>query len=165
MLAGEYVGNGAPFPITVIGVHNRSLSGIEGTSATANRVRQKRLEQALELANYVQSLQTAEPNRRIVLIGDFNAFQYSDGFVDSMGIITGHLDPNGAIQAGHADVVDPNLVDQLGSLPAAERYSFLFGGSAQVLDHTLTTPNLSTRISAASQYRARQRRRASRVPR
>lgn len=143
VLEADYVGNGASFPITVIGVHGRSLSGIEGTSAGANRVRQKRLEQALELARYIQSRQVADPARRIVVTGDFNAFQFSDGFVDVVGIITGNLDPDGAIQPGHEDVVEPNLVDRINDLPAVERYSFVFGGSAQALDHTLTTANLS----------------------
>jgi hypothetical protein len=124
-------------------VHGRSLTGIEGTSASANRVRQKRLEQSLELAQYIQGRQTADPSRRIVVTGDFNAFEFSDGFVDVVGLISGDLDPNGAIQAGHADLVEPNLVDQVSSLPPAERYSFIFGGSAQVLDHMLTTANLN----------------------
>lgn len=148
VLQAEYVGNGAPFPITVIGIHGRSLSGIEGTGSSANRVRQKRLEQATEIAQYIQSLQVADPGRRIVVTGDFNAFEYSDGYVDVVGLMTGNLDPNGAIQPGHADHVEPNLVDQVNSLPAAERYSFIFGGSAQVLDHMLTTSNLNDHVRA-----------------
>jgi hypothetical protein len=137
------VANGAPFPFTVIGVHNRSLSGIEGTSASANRVRQKRLEQADELARYIQGRQIADPTRRLVVTGDFNAFQFSDGYVDVVGIISGHLDPNGAIQPGHVDHVEPNLADRVNDLPPAERYSFVFDGSAQVLDHMLTSANLN----------------------
>ena len=35
------------------------------------------------------------------------------------------------------DVVDPNLTNQLLSEPEAERYSFIFDGSAQALDHAL----------------------------
>jgi len=142
VLEGEYVANGMPFPLTVIGVHGRSLSGIEGTSDSANRVRQKRLEQALELANYIQGLQ-ADPARRIVVTGDFNAFQFSDGYVDVVGIISGSLDPNGAIQPGHADVVTPDLSNHVNDLPSSERYSFDFEGSAQALDHMLTTASLS----------------------
>lgn len=138
VLTGAYTANGAPFPITVIGIHNRSLSNIE----TSARVRQKRLEQANDIAAYVQSIQLAEPDRRIVLMGDFNAFPFSDGFVDAIGIITGNLDANGALLAGQ-DMVDPNLVDQVSSLPAAEQYSYIFESSAQVLDHTLTTANLT----------------------
>ncbi len=142
VLEGQYVGNGEPFPFTVIGVHNRSLSGVEAMTAPGNRVRQKRLEQADELARYLQSRQEADPGRRIVVTGDFNAFQFSDGLVDVLGVITGNLDPNGAIQPGHVDRVNPDLVDRVNDLPAAERYSFIFGGSAQVLDHMVTTANL-----------------------
>lgn len=80
---------------------------------------------------------------RIIVTGDINAFEFSDGYVDVVGIISGNLDPNGGIQAGHADWVEPNLVDQVLSLPPTERYSFIFGGSAQVLDHMLTTGNLN----------------------
>jgi hypothetical protein len=63
-----------------------------------------------------------------------------------MGIITGDLDPNGAIHGTHVDVVNPNLIDMTGTLPAAERYSFVFDGSAQVLDHAVTTQNLAPYI-------------------
>jgi uncharacterized protein len=142
VLEAEYVANGAPYAFTVIGVHNRSLSGIEGTSASANRVRQKRLEQADELARYIQARQVADPTRRLVVTGDFNGFEFSDGYVDVVGIISGHLDPNGALQPGHVDHVEPNLADRVNDLPAGERYSFVFDGSAQVLDHMLTSANL-----------------------
>jgi len=142
VLQAEYVANGAPFPFTVIGVHNRSLTNTEGTSSTANRNRHKRLEQATELAQYIQSLQVAHPARRIVVTGDFNAFQFSDGYVDVVGILTGNLDPNGAILPG-ADYVEPNLVDRVNDLPASEQYSFVFQGSAQVLDHMLTSQTLN----------------------
>lgn len=147
VLEAEYVANGAAFPFTVIGIHARSLSGIEGTGTAANRVRQKRLEQALEIANYIQARQVADPSRRIIVTGDFNAFEYSDGFVDVVGIMSGNLDPSGAIQHNDSvDVVNPNLVEQALSLPTAERYSFIFRGSAQLLDHTLTTENLSAYV-------------------
>ncbi len=139
VLQGNYVGNDAPFPVTVIGVHNRSLSGIEGNDGA--RVRAKRLAQALSIARYVQTIQESEPNRRLVLTGDFNAFQFSDGYVDALGVITGNLDPAGAILEG-PDEVDPNLINQVNTLLPAEQYSYVFEGSAQVLDHTLTTANL-----------------------
>jgi predicted extracellular nuclease len=144
VLQAQYIANGAPFPITVIGVHGRSLSGIEGSTADANRVRQKRLEQALELANYIQELQAADSTRRIVVTGDFNAFEFSDGYVDVLGIVTGMLDQNGAIQPGHADVVTPNLFNLVNLMPSGERYSFVFEGNAQALDHALMTVSATT---------------------
>jgi predicted extracellular nuclease len=140
VLQGSYTGNGAPFPVTVIVVHQRSLSGIEG--ADGPRVRAKRFEQALRLSQYLQSLQTANPGIRLVVTGDFNAFEFSDGFVDVMGQVTGNLDPAGALVPG-TDEVDPNLTNQLFLEPAEERYSFIFDGSAQALDHSLTSQALN----------------------
>ncbi len=141
LLRGAYTANGAAFPVAVIAVHQRSLSGIEGTTADANRVRAKRQAQTEYLAGQIQSLQTAEPGLRLIVTGDFNAFQFSDGYVDVMGQLTGSLDPDGALLPA-VDLVDPNLVNQLLSEPAAERYSFIFGGSAQALDHALTSQGL-----------------------
>ena len=139
VLQGSYTGNGAPFPVTVIVVHQRSLSGIEGSDGP--RVRAKRFEQAFRLSQYIQSLQTANPGVRLVVTGDFNAFQFSDGFVDVMGQVTGNLDPAGALVPG-TDEVDPDLTNQLFVEPAEERYSFIFDGSAQALDHSLTSQAL-----------------------
>lgn len=139
LLEGAYLGNGAPFPIAVLAVHQRSLSGIEGTDGA--RIRAKRFEQAVYLAEQIQARQTANPALRLVATGDFNAFQFTDGYVDVMGIVTGNLDPAGALVPG-VDVVDPNLTNQLLSEPEAERYSFVFDGSAQALDHSITTQAL-----------------------
>ena len=37
--------------------------------------------------------QTADPGENIVAVGDFNSFQFNDGFVDFMGIVEGHPAP------------------------------------------------------------------------
>jgi predicted extracellular nuclease len=142
LLRGAYTANGAAFPVAVIAVHQRSLSGIEGTGSEAERVRAKRQAQTEYLATQIQNLQTAETGLRLVVTGDFNAFQFSDGYVDVMGQLTGSLDPDGSLVPA-VDLVDPNLVNQLLSEPEAERYSFIFAGSAQALDHTLTSQGLN----------------------
>lgn len=79
----------------MLAVHQRSLSGIDGTDGA--RIRAKRYEQAVYLAGQIQALQTANPALRLVATGDFNAFQFTDGYVDVMGIVTGNLDPAGAL--------------------------------------------------------------------
>jgi len=38
------------------------------------------------------------------------------------------------------DLVDPDLTNRTDGAPAAERYSYVFGGSAQELDHVLVNP-------------------------
>ena len=152
VLRGAYTGNGAAFPITVIAVHQRSLSGIEGNGSDAARVRAKRFEQALRLSQYIQGLQTSEPNLRLVVTGDFNAFEFSDGYVDVMGQLTGSLDPAGALLPG-TDEIDPDLTNQLLSEPPAERYSFIFDGSSQALDHSLTTQALNPFVRGLDHFR------------
>jgi hypothetical protein len=74
----------------------------------------------------------------LAVVGDYNAFQFSDGFVDVVGRIAGDFVEADDLLDG-PDLVDPNLANQVLALPAEERYSFVFDGSAQVLDHALTT--------------------------
>ncbi|MFQ5676416.1 MAG: endonuclease/exonuclease/phosphatase family protein, partial [bacterium] len=113
--------------VKVMVIHNRSLSGIEGKDST--RVRLKRFEQARWLSQEIQQLQNADPSLKLVVLGDFNAYQFTDGYVDVLGQITGSLDPAGAQIVG-TDEVEPDLENQVLALPPEERYSFIFKGSA-----------------------------------
>lgn len=127
-------------PIKVMVVHNRSLGGI-GTE----RVQVKRLEQALSIAQKAQDIQTARRRANLVVLGDFNAFEFTDGYVDAVGHIRGDFDPAESLRSG-PDLVDPNLMNQVMSLPEDQRYSFIFRGNAQVLDHALTSSSLDFRV-------------------
>lgn len=138
LLEGTFAADG--FPIAVLVVHNRSLGGIDDPG-DGPRVRQKRLEQAQFVAGVVQSLQAANPDVRLVVTGDFNAYEFTDGYVDVVGQIKGDFDPADNLLSG-PDLVDPNLTDQVLRLPPPERYSFIFRGTAQVLDHALTSQGL-----------------------
>ncbi|NNL48910.1 MAG: hypothetical protein HKO76_11165, partial [Acidimicrobiia bacterium] len=137
------------FPIAVMAVHNRSLGGIDGSEGL--RVRVKRLLQAESIATEVQNLQTADPDVRLVVTGDFNAFEFTDGYVDSLGIITGGFDSTTSLVCSESvcagDIVEPNLDNQVLMLPDDDRYSFIFRGNAQVLDHALTSAKLASEVS------------------
>ncbi|MEL7450025.1 MAG: lamin tail domain-containing protein [Pseudomonadota bacterium] len=146
ILEATYTGGGETFDFTVINVHQRSLGGIDGSEA--ERVKTKRLEQAVELAELVQDLQTADPQINLIVTGDFNAFEFTDGYVDVMGQVTGALDPLGD-EFGTTDIVNPDLYNHVLDVPADDRYSFVFGGSAQVLDHTLTSSAVTGRVTDA----------------
>ena len=123
------------FKFRVLGVHNRSLGGIEGPEAL--RVKVKRLEQAQSIATMVEDLQGPQGNKRFMVAGDFNAFEFTDGYVDVVGQIKGDFDA-GDNELSGPDLVRPNLSNVVDTLiPAGERYSFIFRGSAQVLDHAL----------------------------
>ena len=127
---------GGTLPFTVIVNHLRSLSGIDDP-ADGNRIRTKRRAQAEFLANLIQARQLADPTEKIISVGDYNAFNVNDGFVDVMGTIEGTPTPASQVTLASPDLVNPDLTDLVNTLPADQQYSFTFDGSAQVLDHVL----------------------------
>ena len=136
-LKGSYLDQS---PFEVFGVHMRSLGGIDGSEG--ERVRQKRFEQANSVAEKVQALQSDSPMARIVVTGDFNAFEFSDGYVDLVGQIVGDFVPGENLICDTNDcddLVDPNLSNRVLALEQDDRYSFIFRGSAQILDHVLVS--------------------------
>ncbi len=143
--------DGRAFPVTVIGVHQRSLIDSELDTAAGDRVRRKRQRQAEFLADYIQQRQLASPQARIVTLGDFNAFAFNDGLADTMNVVSGTPTPDEqTVVAGDGiDLVDPDLLNLGEIAPAAERYSFLFDGNAQTLDHVLVNEELvvTTRVA------------------
>lgn len=150
---------GGTFPVTVIVNHMRSLNDSDSISPGANgwatvgaRVRAKRQKQAEDLANLVQARQTADPTERIMLIGDFNAFEFNDGFGDSMGVIEGTPVPDNqtAVPGDGVDLVNPDLDNLFDTELPTERYSFVFEGNAQSLDHIVVNQAL---LDSASSVR------------
>lgn len=139
LFEGRQVANGSDFPIAVISIHSRSLGGIDGNEA--DRVQAKRLAQAQFVAQQAQDLQTANPDINLVIAGDFNAFEFTDSYVDVTGQMKGEVVPADNVLSG-PDLVEPNLLDQVLMIDAGERYSFIFRGNAQTLDHALTSTGL-----------------------
>src|SRR5258706_2876255 len=138
---------GSPFAITAIVNHLRSLSGVDDP-ADGNRVRTKRRAQAEYLANLIQARQVADPHERIISVGDYNAFQLNDGYVDSIGTIKGTPTPANQVVLASGDLVNPDLADLVDFAPAAGRYSYSFDGNAQELDHVLVTTGPQNRLLA-----------------
>ena len=79
---------GQPFEFTVIVNHLKSLLGYNDPKQKDN-VRLKKRLQAEFLAKFVQERQTANAKERIMVIGDFNAFQFNDGILDVVGTVKG----------------------------------------------------------------------------
>jgi len=127
--------------VTVIVNHLRSLSGIDDPADGA-RVRLKRRTQAEFLARLIQDRQSADPSELIVSVGDYNAFQFNDGYVDVIGTIKGRPAPADQVVLASPDEVNPDFIDLVEQAPPADRYSFLFAGNAQELDHVLITSNM-----------------------
>ncbi len=130
--------------IEVLALHQRSLGGIDSAS-NGERVRSKRLQQAESVAGIVADRQALDPDVRLAVVGDFNAFQFSDGYVDVVGRIAGDFVEADDLVTG-PDLVDPDLIVLTDLIPAEERYSFIFGGSAQALDHGLVSQGLGSLV-------------------
>lgn len=122
-----------PVRIQVLNLHLRSLIGIEGEAGFAEFVRNKRHQQGISVAEMVEELR---PGGNLIVLGDFNAFHFTDGYVDVFNQIGGQ-NSLGALLPPLSITVPP-LANQLESLPPSERYSYVFQGSAQALDHCLT---------------------------
>ncbi len=124
------------YPFTVIVNHLRSLNGVDDPTDGV-RVRAKRNAQAEYLANLIQGFQSGDPNMNIISVGDYNAFEFNDGLVDVIGTIKGTPTPAANVVLPSTDLVNPDLTDLVDLHTANQRYSYSFGGSAQVLDHIL----------------------------
>ncbi len=121
-LAADFVFNGQV--VHLIDTHSTSRGGSDAQFGAhqppSDAGDSARTAQATAIANYVQTLQTAEPGAKIVVQGDFNGFTWEP-----------------AVQA----LVAKGLTDLADLLPAQERYSYVFDGNSQELDHLLASGN------------------------
>jgi predicted extracellular nuclease len=129
------------YPVTVIVNHLRSLSS-ENDPSSGVFVRTKKELQAEFLANLIQGYQQA--GEHVVSVGDYNAFEFSDGYIDILGTITnqGVLPSTQVVQPGVEGLVVPPATDLATLLPSDQRWSYQEFGNAQILDHIVATADL-----------------------
>jgi predicted extracellular nuclease len=130
-----------PFEFTVIVNHLKSFLGYNDPKQMDN-VRLKKKLQAEFLARLIQARQTANPKERIIVLGDFNSFQFPDGVMDLIGTITGKPAAKDEVLIASEDLVNPDLINLVGAIAPPQRYSYIFDGNAQVLDHILISETL-----------------------
>lgn len=117
-----------PQPISVLNLHLKSLNNITQTSTKL-----RRHEQAISVAQMVEE----RINQNLFVVGDFNAFQFSDGYVDVVNQIAGT--PSLGAEYSVQNIVSIPLINQSLTLPIEEQYSYVYQNNAQILDHCLTT--------------------------
>ena len=130
------------FEFTVIDIHNRSFIDVDDAARGA-WVRTKRLAQAQSVAKLVQ--EQNDLGAKVIVVGDYNDYQFTDGYVDVVGQIKGDPRPSRNLLAG-PDLVDPNLCNLVDGLPVADQYSFVYQGNAQALDHALVNRPMSRHV-------------------
>ena len=113
---------GAAYPLTVIVNHWKSKAGDEAANLP------RRLAQAQHVAGLVQARLTADADAAIAVLGDFNDYYGSE----PLAIV--------------ATAPDPDLVHLYDRLPPLARYSYIFNGPSQTLDHVLVSPALAAHV-------------------
>ncbi|GAA4994441.1 endonuclease/exonuclease/phosphatase family protein [Kitasatospora paranensis] len=110
----------------VIANHFDSKGGDQGIDsrfqAPTRSSEVQRVQQATVEHDFVQKLLTADPDARIVSLGDFNDYQFSPALTT--------LTSGGVLR------------DLVNELPSWERYSYVYQGNSQVLDHILVSAGL-----------------------
>ncbi|MER5636271.1 lamin tail domain-containing protein [Kitasatospora sp. NPDC002227] len=124
-LVGQFTFRGKK--LFVIANHFNSKGGDQGIdsrfqaptrSSEVQRVKQATVENA-----FVAKLEAADPDAKIVSLGDFNDYQFSP----ALQTLTG-----GGV-----------LRDLVNDLYPSQRYTYVYQGNSQVLDHTLVSPALT----------------------
>lgn len=122
-LAAKFIFNGQE--VTVINNHFASKGGstplFGQVQPPINGSQEQREAQAEVVNNYVKDVLATDPNANVVVLGDFNEFE----FLPPLEILAGD-----------------ELTNLTNTLPENERYSYIFEGNSQSLDHLLVSNNL-----------------------
>lgn len=82
----------------------------------------QRVAQAQIVNDFVDRILALDPNAYVIVLGDFNDFHFSDTLQTLKGGV---------------------LTNLMETLPPNERYTFVFDGNAQTLDHILVSPRIA----------------------
>lgn len=133
-----------PFQFTIVVNHMKSYSGYNDPRQQDN-VRLKKKLQAEFLAKWVNERQRA--GEKVILVGDFNSYEFSDGILDMIGTIKGAPAAKDAVFNASPDMVEPDLINLVDLIDVKQRYSYTFDGNAQTLDHILITQSLRSHVN------------------
>jgi len=127
-LVGEFLFQGQT--VFVVGNHFDSKGGDQSADGRfqfpAQSSAVQRAGQAQVVHDFVQQMLAVDKKADVVVLGDLNDFQFSPSVT--------------ALRTGSADGTGPSiLADLISTLPENERYTYVFNGVSQVLDHILVT--------------------------
>lgn len=131
---------------TVVANHLKSFNGYNDEKDAPN-VRMKKKLQSEFLAKLVAERLKANPNEKIALVGDFNAYQFNDGITDLIGTIKGTPAAKNAVFNPSEDLLNPDMIDLVDLIKTNQRYSYSFDGNAQTIDHVIINENLRKHIA------------------
>ncbi|MEV0402976.1 lamin tail domain-containing protein [Actinoallomurus sp. NPDC050550] len=129
-LAGEFRFRNKP--VFVIANHFASKLGDQNADGRYQYPAQssavQRAAQATAVHSFVQRILKVDKKSDVVVLGDLNDYQFSPALA---ALKTGST-------SGHGT---PILTDLIATLPVNERYTYVYSGISEVLDHILVTPS------------------------
>lgn len=134
-------GSTAPLNLVLVGMDGRADSETGSAGLNAEGVRMRRQRQAEFLAGYLnqrqnQTVDGVKPP--LLVLGDFDNFAFSDGYVDTVDAIAGTPGDDMATSVPDGqDWVQPDLIHADSLIEAQRRYSSLEQGNAQSTRHAL----------------------------
>jgi uncharacterized protein len=127
-LVGEFTYDGAP--LFAVANHWNSKGGDQPLfgrfQPPARSSETQRNQQAQLVHDFAQAVLDEDPDARVVVLGDLNDFEFSS----ALGTLTGSI-----------------LDDLITGLPQNERYSYVFEGNSQTLDHIVTSSAVTSAVS------------------
>jgi len=115
---------GTAYHLHIVINHWKSKAGDEKVNAV------RRAKQAQHVAALVQELLAADAAAHVIVLGDLNDYYNSP--------------PMEALRTG----TQPPLVHAYEFLPPLDRYTYIFNGAGQVLDHILLTANMTPTLAS-----------------
>jgi uncharacterized protein len=118
-------------PLVLVNNHFRAKGGDHALFGAVQPPRlnseEQRIAQAQVVGDFVASILAVDPNSRVIVLGDMNDFHFSA----PVGVLKG--------EGLH------NLIE---TLPVEARYTYVYDGNSQVLDHILVSERLKGSLAA-----------------
>lgn len=134
----------AAYSVVVVNNELASANDNGGSTTSAATQRIKRQQQAQVLASVLQGAQAV--GRNVIAVGDYNAPEFSDGYVDVTGLIEGTPTNSSLVTLGTSSsyiAPNPTLWDLTVTAQAPNRYSYTSLGSVAAMDHFTVTEGLA----------------------
>lgn len=144
---GEFVRTGKNYPVTILNVHMAVRDNI-GDSSLGADVRIHRAAQAAAISTLVQQYQSGGAN--VIVAGNFNGYEYNDGYVDVVGVVDGSPAASTAVTLYQATNTTAALHDFTTDVTANTRYNIIERGNAASLEHILASSTVTDSSTASA---------------
>jgi hypothetical protein len=146
------------YSIYVVNASLLDRTNVDSSSLGANVRRQRELQAQTLAQNLLEGYESSSAH--VFVVGGFNSFEFSDGYVDALGIVDGleaTNTSNGSLVTLYDSVYNTTKLDNTTTTAtnqsngatnaASDRYTYVESGSAEQPDHILITAELADLVA------------------